>query len=219
MQKRTATNRHDKIEGTVKKRTPGILPLLLTLLIAITGIWYQTEHGPTGHGPTIAIDLTQKAEAAPLKPIEQPQIEPVAPLPVKWAVTTSPHAKVPVSRINEALAHYQNMGMSKQGAAYLVGNFVGESYLTDCGQWGDGGRAHGLAQWHPGRRQDMPCGFTTQLTWAVNVEMARHTPELKNCLFNPSCDVATIKSLLYQWERWGVLGGRWQYSAHIYSQI
>src|ERR1700741_4522557 len=55
-----------------------------------------------------------------------------------WTVTSSPVAAVPVDKINTALALYQDMGMSKQGAAYLVGNFVGESHLITCGEGGAG---------------------------------------------------------------------------------
>ncbi len=117
------------------------------------------------------------------------------------------------------MAVYQDMGMSKQGAAYLVGNFVGESYLKACSQPGDGGRALGLAQWHPERRYDMPCDYVEQLKWAVDVEMPRDTPSLKTALFNPDIDVGTIQHELYKWERWGTLGGRWIYAADIHTQI
>src|SRR5690606_1164792 len=157
-----------------------------------------------------AAALLEKKVAIP-KPAK-----PVTPPPkVVWQVSSSPHAKTSVADINTALSHYQDMGMTKQGAAYLIGNFVGESYLTPCGQYGDGGRAHGLGQWHPGRRADMPCDFKEQLTWAVNTEMVRDTPQLKEALFNPAVGIPDIKALIKAWERWGVEGSRWSYADHI----
>lgn len=109
--------------------------------------------------------------------------------------------------------------MPKLAAAYLVGNFISESYLKPCGQWGDGGQAHGLAQWHPGRRGDMPCGYVEQLKWAVEVEMQRDSPASKATLFDPNSGVGDIQQALKNWERWGTLGGRWVYAGNIYAQI
>lgn len=153
----------------------------------------------------------------PIAPVQA--VQPTITTPAKWAVSSTPNTRVPVSTINRAVQHLQNMGLSKQGTAYLVGNYLGESSLIPCGNWGDGGRAHGFGQWHPGRRQDMPCGFEEQLTWSVNVEMVRDTPQLRNVLFDSNSDVETIKHWIYRWERWGVLGSRWVYAAAIHQQL
>lgn len=161
--------------------------------------------------PTISAEQKVVAE----KPVEPPK-------PAPWAVTSSPHGRVAVDDINKALAHLQQRWLSKEGAAYLVGNFIGESYLTPCGQYGDGGRAHGFGQWHPTRRYDMPCGFIEQLDWALDVEMLRDSTA--GGYGNPvdalkGSDIGLIKLRLQQWERWGVEGGRWQYAAAVYSQL
>lgn len=110
--------------------------------------------------------------------------------------------------------------MPKLAAAYLIGNFIGESHLKPCDTIkGDGGRAWGLAQWHPGRRADMPCDYVAQLHWAIDVEMQRDSPDSKATLFNPNSGVADIQQALKNWERWGTLGARWVYAANIYAQI
>lgn len=138
-----------------------------------------------------------------------------------WAVKTSPHPDVSVATINRMLAHLQKKGFSKQGAAYLTGNFIGESHLVPCGNVGDGGQAEGFAQWHPGRRYDMPCGFIEQLDWAIDVEMVRDSAGSYPCLCEAlkTSDTALIMLRLQQWERWGVLGNRWIYATNIYSQL
>lgn len=169
-----------------------------------------------------ATETIQPAQS--IAPVANPPATlPPSPEPVKptaWAVTSTPVKAVPIETINTALAHYQAKGMTKQGAAYLVGNFIHESHLLPCApNKGDGGLAWGLAQWHPGRRADMPCGFIEQLDWAVDVEMQRHTPALRTALFDPNTGTETIKALLFKWEVWGTLGGRWVYAQNIYNQI
>lgn len=143
--------------------------------------------------------------------------------PVVWAVASSPHGRVSVEQINAALAHLQAKGLTKQGAAYLVGNYIAESYLTPCGVWGDGGQAHGLAQWHPGRRQDMPsdCALNVQLDWAIDVEMKRDGggTQLYPMLFDLNATAAQLLHGMYLYERYGVEGNRSAYGSDILRQI
>lgn len=186
--------------------------------------FYSTEPSGEGAVSVLAEDNHNTVEVAEPAPEPEPEPEPVpepAPQPVVWAVTKSPHGRVPVDKINTALAHLQKKGLSKEGAAYLVGNFIGESYLTPCGQYGDGGKAHGFAQWHPTRRHDMPCGFIEQLDWAIDVEMVRDSRGNYPCACEAlkTADIPTIKLRLKQWERWGVEGNRWAYAASVYSQL
>lgn len=148
------------------------------------------------------------------------------PVPVKkWQVANSPRPLIGTDNINLALDYYQNMGMSKQGAAYLVGDFLQEkpSAFIDgnpCGGvLGDGGLANGFAQWHPDRRFDMPCQFDAQLNWAVNIEMMRDMPSLKTALFDPNSSPATIQYLIQRWERYSFEGDRFYYGANILNQI
>jgi hypothetical protein len=198
-----------------------IAGLGLILILTLT-------HSPTKTDDNLAINR-QAGQQVATEPARSIQTEPVAlptagvaqPVVAKsyWTVTTTPVATATVDKINTALALYQDMGMSKQGAAYLIGNFMGESHLIPCGNYGDGGQAQGLAQWHPGRRYDMPCDYVEQLKWAVNVEMVRDTPALHDVLFDPNADIATIQYQLYRWERWGTLGARWVYAQAVYNQL
>jgi hypothetical protein len=56
-------------------------------------------------------------------------------------------------RPEEAQAFFESKGWTKEQAAGIVGNLVEESGLrTDA--VGDGGRAYGIAQWHPDRQQN-----------------------------------------------------------------
>lgn len=165
--------------------------------------------------PSVKGDPSNQPVALPTASAAQPVVAKSAP----WAVTYSPVATVSVDTVNQALAHYQDMGMSKQGAAYLVGNFMSESHLDPCGTPGDGGQALGLGQWHPSRRYDMPCDYAAQLTWAVNTEMVRDTPALRDVLFDPNADTYTIMIYIQKWERWGTLGARWVYAQAIINQL
>lgn len=201
----------------------------LGLLIILTATHQEPAKNQTlanqQAGRQVATEPVLVADKTKVEPATKPGALPTAsvaqPVVAKsyWAVASSPTSAVSVDQINTALAHFQDMGMSRQGAAYLVGNFMSESNLTPCGTPGDGGLALGLGQWHPGRRIDMPCGYTEQLTWAVNVEMVRDTPDLRNVLFDPVADSYTIMVYLQKWERWGTLGPRWVYAQAIINQI
>lgn len=185
----------------------------------------QVNYSVAAEQPATAIESTQTTtpaeptpEPTPITAVE-PQPEPTPVVPARWAVTWVDRAAT-VEQVNIALAVYQDMGMSKQGAAYLIGNFMQESHLIPCADIkGDGGLAWGLGQWHPTRRQDMPCDYVEQLKWAVNVEMVRDTPALRDVLFDPNASIETIQVMLHKWERWGTLGLRWQYSNTIYQQL
>lgn len=171
-------------------------------------------------------DQVKKVVKEATKPaVVQATTKSVVPPIKKWEIINSPRELVGVEKINASLAHYQNMGMSKQGAAYLVGNFIQEkpSAFIDgnpcAGVMGDGGRAHGFGQWHPDRRFDMPCGFEEQLSWAVNTEMVRDTPDLKQALFDINSSPSTIAYLIKKWERYGEEGNRFYYGESILSQL
>lgn len=207
------------------------------LLIAACGflLLLTITHKPATNLTLDNRQAGQQVATEPPKSVTEPKVEtvasqavalptagaaqPVVSKPPAWAVTYSPVAGVSVDTVNAALAHFQDMGMSRQGAAYLTGNFLSESHLVPCGTPGDGGLALGFGQWHPGRRFDMPCDFSAQLDWAVNVEMVRDTPALRAVLFDPNSDVYTIMVYLQKWERWGTLGGRWTYAQAVIDQI
>ncbi|MCK9461431.1 MAG: phage tail tip lysozyme [Proteobacteria bacterium] len=142
----------------------------------------------------------------------------------KWAVTTSPHSAVSVEKINEVIGILQANGLTKQGTAYLTGNFIAESHLIPCGNYGDGGLAQGLAQWHPGRRYDMPCGLVEQIEWALNVEMPRDAKgmgytNLSETLKDPSATPESLLVGIQKYERYGIAGNRRWYGEEILKQL
>lgn len=205
-----------------------IIPLLaipLTLLISHYKATIPTDTHP--HNSAVVELVTPTASAqAPAKndtaTIANTAPEPAqtAPKPARWAVSASPHSIATVEEINTALAIYQDKGMPKLATAYLIGNFISESHLKPCDSIrGDGGQAWGLAQWHPGRRGDMPCDYSAQLNWAVDVEMQRDSPATRATLFDPNASVGDIQQALKNWERWGTQGARWVYAANVYDQI
>lgn len=185
----------------------GVIPFTSKNPVSKTSLQHDEDYSITEKVIRVEKELPKS-----ITPVEEPT-------KTNWSVKSSPHSRVPVERVNTALAHYQDMGMSKQGAAYLVGNFIGESNLVPCGNYGDGGKAHGLGQWHPNRRKDMPCDFAEQLTWAVNTEMARDTPGLKEVLFDHNASTTSIKDFIYRWERYSIQGARWNYAQAIYNQL
>lgn len=57
--------------------------------------------------------------------------------------------------IKRAMNFYRGLNYSTPAAAGIVANLLAESGLQPHGKPGDGGRAIGLAQWHPNRRRDI----------------------------------------------------------------
>lgn len=62
------------------------------------------------------------------------------------------------SRFAEALAYFRSVGYSQAQSAGIVGNLWGESKLNTEAV-GDGGRAIGIAQWHPDRQANFKAQF------------------------------------------------------------
>ena len=59
------------------------------------------------------------------------------------------------SRVEQAFNFFTSRGFTAKQSAGIVGNLIAESgpNLPEHGPRGDGGRAAGIAQWHPGRRR------------------------------------------------------------------
>lgn len=172
----------------------------------------------------VADAALQTEQAAAIAPAPQPTPVPEPPKPAPWAVTSSPHGRVSVERINIVLAHLQAKGLSKQGAAYLTGNFIAENYLSPDGCNGDGGTACGLGQWRFGRKEGMPPELIPQLDWAIDVEMPRDDSRggghnLHNVIKDPNATPAQLLAALKGWERYGLEGNRSVYGAAIYAQL
>ena len=84
----------------------------------------------------------------------------------------SPSFKYENVNVNEkakqAYEYYLSKGLSKNAAAGIVGNLMQESGMNPNAS-GDGGKAFGLAQWHPDRRKNMKdTSFYGQLDYVLN---------------------------------------------------
>lgn len=223
-----------------------ILITAVGLVIALSLSHYRqigADIEESTHSPVASAMATPKTEDKPTVPVEQkpttveeekkpapepaPQpavVTPAPPVDQPWTVGISLHGVSPES-INNALAIYKEMGLSKEGAAYIIGNYIQESptaFINPCERYGDGGRALGFGQWHPGRRADMPCTVNEQLKWAVSVEMPRDAlgngyRSLSDRL--RSNDIGDIVYGIKQWERYGHEGNRFVYGHQIYTAI
>lgn len=214
---------------------------LLALVIA-TALIFLPQQQPQDIKTTRHADVAQASTATPVapapqptapslpvpqaKPVEAPKSEPPKPQP--WVISASPNGGT--NNVNRALAHLQSMGLTKQGAAMIVGNFLQEkpsAFVTGdpcSGTLGDGGKAHGFGQWHPGRRADMPCGFIEQLTWAIDTEMVRDHKNggghnLSALLRDPSATEYQLDAAIKKWERYGHKGKRFEYGVSILAQL
>lgn len=163
------------------------------------------------------VDSKEKVAAAskPKDPppviIEEPVAVPAQAPPQQQAVPETPVVSIsdPASIIMNTL---KSIGVTHRASAYLTGSFEHESGFDPDQKRGDGGKAWGLNSWWPGRRQDMPNGLAEQTRWAIEVEMARDTPHAVGVMKNPHATDEEIKSAIYRWTRWGVLGNRWVYA-------
>lgn len=188
---------------------------------------------PNPASPTASIPKTSSPSSPPVVPPPTLPPEPLKPVeppkPAVWAVKSAPNGTL--EGVNKALSLYQDMGLSKQGAAMLVGNFLQEmpqAFRTGdpchTSGTGDGGLALGFGQWHPGRRVDMPCGFTDQLTWAVNTEMVRDNRNggghnLGALVRNNAATPLQLDHAIKLWERYGYKGSRYEYGLSILGQL
>ena len=57
-------------------------------------------------------------------------------------------------KANQAMKYFTSQGWTKEQAAGIVGNLQKESQFDHTVDTGDGGKAYGIAQWHPDRQQD-----------------------------------------------------------------
>lgn len=122
----------------------------------------------------------------------------------------------PAEKVETAVDYYLSQGLTPTATAYLVGSLSWESGL-DPDAVGDGGKAKGLNQWWPDRREDIPSSFEGQLEWSLS-EMERDTPGTLAVL-KTSSDAAEIKAAIQEWTRWGILGDRWEYAQTIKQQM
>lgn len=214
--------------NTTFKAIAGVLAIVITILLAPqahenirrTQLSAQqaVEKQQVELKAADAILRTEKVAAAPAP------VQPEPPKPAPWAVKSSPHGRVSVERINEVLAHLQAKGLTKQGAAYLTGNFIAESYIEPHNCDGDGGTACGLGQWRFDRQEGMPTELIPQLDWAIDVEMERDNARggghnLRALLFDANATRADLQYGFKLWERYGVEGNRAAYGDAIYAQL
>lgn len=123
----------------------------------------------------------------------------------------------PADKVGVALAHYLDKGLSKTATAYLVGNLITESKLDHTNRTGDGGKAWGLAQWHPNRRYDMPHDYVGQLDFVL-IEMKRQTPLAYQIITNnPSPAEASRAMKIF--EGYGIEGNRYALGRQILQRL
>ncbi len=136
----------------------------------------------------------------------------------QWLATLEfPVAQAPAWKVRDALAYYTEQGLTKTATAYLVGNLVAESGLDHTNTTGDGGRAHGLAQWHPNRRHDMPADYHAQLAFVL-VEMKRQTPQAYELLTTDPTEAEAAQAMKI-FEGYGIEGGRFANARAILARI
>lgn len=197
----------------------------IVLAVPVQDTITQNLQTKTADKPII-VPTTVKAKAMEAVAVKTTPAEP--PKPAPWSVDSSPNGGTEL--VNKAIALYQSMGLTKQGTAMIVGNFLQEkssAFVTGepCGGTaGDGGLAMGFGQWHPGRRTDMPCGFNEQLTWAVNIEMVRDDQHngghsLSGLLRDPNATPEQLDRAIYLWERYGHKGLRYEYGIALLNQL
>lgn len=137
--------------------------------------------------------------------------------------------------VKKAYDFFQGRGYSHSQSAGIIGNLMGESSLN-TGAVGDGGRARGIAQWHPDRWQPLsswakaqgkdPDDFTTQLEM-VDYELRNKEKRAFNALMrSKTVDEATAAFIGFErpagftWNtpRQGHnYGGRLSYANQVFS--
>lgn len=137
----------------------------------------------------------------------------------KAAVAAAEAAQCGPHDASVVYAVLREVGMSHIGAVQQTGSWKWESGgdFNQCQTRGDGGVAHGLNSWHPGRRYDMPMNLHDQIVWAVTVEMPRDCAECHQILMNPAVSVSAARSAIQKSTRWGEVGQRWIYADQLMS--
>lgn len=109
-------------------------------------------------------------------------------------------------RMQQALAYFKDaLNITTEQAAGIVGNLVGESGLNPSAK-GDGGKAYGIAQWHPDRQANFKKQFgidIRQSTFQQQLEFVAW--ELKNTernAFNKLLGAGTIAEATQSFMRW-----------------
>lgn len=128
----------------------------------------------------------------------------------------------PVDKVRSAYHFYRVHGLSRIGAAYLVGNLCQESTLR-VDAVGDGGSAYGLAQWVGGRQDGMPspdAPFEDHLAFVL-LEMERDGDRNGHNVLEAvhGTDRDAIVKGLKRWERYGVEGRRYVFGQSIFEAV
>lgn len=169
-----------------------------------------TEMPPVEALETIPKAETENVPKAPEKPRRPRRSQP----PAKKPAGCGPHSAKEVYDI------LVEIGVPKLSAIQQTGSWKTESGGTfnQCQTRGDGGLAHGLNSWHPGRRHDMPTNLYKQIKWAIYTEMPR---DCRSCFdrFMAADSVESVRKAIKDSTRWGVLGNRWVYADQLADQL
>jgi phage protein D len=132
------------------------------------------------------------------------------------------------AKIKRAVNFYLGKGMSLEGAAYLVGNYIQESSLNHLANNGLGNI--GLAQWDASRRATnggIPLGtndFVKQMEWAIAEMVTDSVNSGENHNVREKLNgtnISAITHALSRWERYGgnEEGGRYAYGAQLLEAL
>lgn len=80
-----------------------------------------------------------------------------------------------------AVNSFMSLGWTKEQSIGIVANLIGESNLSHTVDTGDGGRAYGIAQWHPDRQRNFAKVFWKSIQWSTLEEQLSFVDwELRN---------------------------------------
>ncbi len=157
-------------------------------------------------------EIAQKPAETKPEPAPTPVPTPTVAAPPE--INCGPH---PASEVYDNLIA---IGVPKLAAIQQLGSWKSESggQFDQCQAIGDGGIAHGLNSWHPGRRYDMPLNLKEQINWAIHVEMPR---DCRSCYdqFMAAESIWSIRQAIQKSTRWGVEGGRWTHADTFLNQF
>lgn len=131
-------------------------------------------------------------------------------------------------RMKKATDFFQSKGLSKHAASGIVGNLMQESGNLNTTIKGDGGKAFGMAQWHPDRQRGLKVlaqsrgtdmsDFETQLEYIWQELNSTHKKALDGLLNSKTVEQATT-AFMKHFEKPGILNleNRIKYAKQCYN--
>lgn len=201
------------------------IPLLSSLIaiVVITVIAGGVQPPPPKAGAEMShVEPAQSAQKPKQANIAPEAKKPAQPAQTKPSVENKPDTtpNCGAHTAKEVFDILISIGVPRLAAIEQTGSWKHESGgdFNQCQTRGDGGIAHGLNSWHPGRRQDMPLNLAEQIKWAVHTEMPR---DCRKCYdqFMAAESVGSVRSAIQRSTRWGIEGLRWLYADQLNNQL